>query len=77
MEQELITAIKETVEHHLFDTAEDVASIINEKYGIPKEDMKFECVNSGYINNVTVKIPGSIEKIDLNISLTADGAVVV
>lgn len=67
MEQELISAIKETVKAHLFDTADTVCNILNEKFNIPQKDIKFEMVNG--VNELTVKVPGGIDKVDVKFTI--------
>lgn len=74
MEQELISSIKDTIRSHMFDTADTVCNILNEKFNIPQKDIKFEMVNG--VNQLTVKVPGAIDKMDVNFTILPEEIVV-
>ena len=74
VEHELISAIRETVEHHLFDTAEELGKVLQEKYNIPRENIVYEMVNG--VNELRIKIPGAIESIPLKITVLGEEVVV-
>jgi len=67
LEQELISAIRETIKTHLFDTADVVCDVLNKKFNIPQKDIKYELVNG--VNQLTVKVPGAVDKIDVKFTI--------
>ena len=67
VEQELISAIRETIKTHLFDTADVVCDVLNKKFNIPKKDIKYEFVNG--VDQLTVRVPGAVDKVDVNFTI--------
>lgn len=74
VEHELISAIGETVKHHLFDTTEELGKVLQEKYNIPRENIIYEMVNG--VNELTIKIPGAIKSIPLKITVLGEEVVI-
>lgn len=73
MISEIYDSLQDTIKHHLFDTAEQLGTVLEEKYNINKEDIKFEYINGG--RELTIKIPGKIESMPIKITILGEEVV--
>ena len=71
--KEVVDSIQETIRHHLFETADELGTALEERHGIPRENVRYEMVNGR--NEITIKFPDKVDGVNCSITILGEEVV--